>query len=152
MEPLKVLKYVNDKNPDMPTISVMFTVVMGEKLNYRKLSTEEFYDLIKYQEAFKSQLDVETVEVARQVFYNNTKKYLPNKYYVPVGFDWKKYLIFDPETNNVTASQVIEREDLKDNTIVMIYENSMTFPAYRNQEGKIEVINPELLLVCEFEE
>ena len=152
MEPLKVLKYVNDKNPDMPTISVMFIVVMGEKLNYRRLSTEEFNDLIKGQEVFKSQLDVETVEVARQAFYNNTKKYLPNKYYVPVGFDWKKYLIFDPEVNNVTASQVIEREDLKDNTIVMIYENSMTFPAYRNQEGKLEVINPELLLVCDFGE
>ena len=146
------LKYKTQDDSDLPTICAWMDRLVGEKLDYNNLSKEDFKELLKNEEVYfvrYPELDPETIELSREQIYNAKKKCIPNKYYVPKGFD-KKLLVFDPEEDIFTEDQIEEREDLEDNTIVMLYKDELSFPAYRNQEGHIEFHNPDLLLVVHY--
>ena len=146
------LKYNKDYNPTMPTLTCHMDRLVGEKLDYKNLSAEEFKAITeengKTNFIHYPELNPETIEAGRQEIYDSTKKYLPNFYYVPVGFD-KSMLYFDDEELDQHFT-IIEREELKDNELVMAYVDDLSFPAYKNQEGHIEYINPDLLLFIIF--
>lgn len=144
------LQYHKEGNPSMPTITVSMQRFAGEKLDYRNLSKEDFKALVeKGRHIHFEELNYGTVGDAKFEIYDKAKR-IPNLYYVPAGFN-TDHLIYVPSMDKKEFT-FIEREDLEDNTIVMLCENPDTglYPAYRNQEGKIEFHNPDLLVVAHY--
>ena len=138
-----VLKYKTQDDSDLPTICAQVDKLVGEKLDYNSLSKKDFKELLNHADAQSihyDELNPETMTLAIQLIYNATKKYLPNKYYVPKGF--KVLLPY--------GSDIEEREDLDKNTLIMLYRDEFSFPAYKDSEGHIQFHNPNLLLVVHY--
>lgn len=135
------LKYKTQNDSDIPTICAWAEQLVGEKLDYNNLSKEDFKELLNHADAQSiecDELNSETIELARQLIYNATKHFLPNKYYLP-----KDFLL--PYLN-----QIEQREELGKNTLIMLYQDEFSFPAYKDSEGHIQFHNPNLLLVVHY--
>lgn len=138
------LKYHNDENPTMPTLTVHMDRFVGEKLDYNNLSDEELQSLIlneKTNVIHFPDFDPETIEMAAQEIYNNTHKYIPNIVYAPEVFDISNLNGID---YNLYHSKV-----LKENQLVLLVSDELAFPAYKDLNNNIEIHNPGLLILIE---
>lgn len=149
MESFVALKYNDYNNSDMPTINVYMDRVVGEKLDFNNLTKEEFQELINNVDCPSmtfQELNPETINLGMQAIYDKTKKIIANKFYVGKDFNIEAtYGLLKKENLEV-------RDELDDKTIVMLYLDDLSFPAYKNIAGKVEIINSALLLVCKIGE
>ena len=153
LEVIYEVKEINGK----PTLLTRVERFEGTELDWNNLSEEELAEIIKSKEAVHySELDPEVVFMTEQKIYEATYRFLPNFVFVPEDFD-EELLYFkddeekeDDEDEYIQVYQIIHRPELK-NTIVMMSIDETSFPAYRNMNGKLEIVNPHLVEVVTYD-
>lgn len=150
------IQYQKNETTNIPTILSQVVRFEGEYLDWNNLSTEDLNDLIKDTEAVHYlELDPEVIELTAQEIYKATFKTIPNIIYTPEDFcEEVLYLSnmkgYEDMKNYETVYKLIRRPELK-NKLIIISADDLTFPAYRNEEGKVEVINSDLIKVITYD-
>jgi hypothetical protein len=137
------IKYDGPSDKDaagIPTLTASVVHVEGQMLDFSNLSGEDFLELMGKAPVvtYPGNLDMYALEELNVRFYNATFKYRPSIIFVPEGFD--------ASINSAHKLTVITRKELKGNQFVLAYVDELSFPAYRDDSGKIDVINPGLIM------
>ena len=135
----------------------------GTELDWNNLSEKDLAEIIKSKEAVHyPELDPEVVFMTEQKIYEATYRFLPNLVFVPEDFNEDILYCKDDDDEDdddedyediddyIQAYQIIHRPELK-NTIVMMAIDDTSFPAYKDMNGKLEVINPHLVEVITYD-
>lgn len=140
------------KNIDgKPTLLTKMEQFEGTELDWNNLSEEELAEIIKDKEAIHyPELDPEVVFITEQKMYEATYRFLPNFVFVPEDFNEEILYLKDDDGEDIQVYQIIHRPELK-NKIVMMIIHDESFPAYRDTNGKLEVINPHLVEVITYD-
>ena len=131
-----------NKKVEEPKLKKHFVTLYGEEVDYTELDDGELNILLKAKGVKKITAKTFTQETylkAAQAMYEITDMCTPTIMYVPEDFD--------SSILRGASITVIRRKELKENQFVLIYNGRSLFPAYRNQEGNLEVLNPQLIVV-----
>lgn len=144
---IQIIYEVKDIN-GKPTMLTRMERFEGTELDWNNLSEKELAEIIKSKEAVHySELNPEVVFITEKKIYESTYRFLPNLAFVPEDFNEE---ILYCKDDNVEGYQIIHRPELK-NKIVMMAVDDTSFPAYKDMNGKLEVINPHLVEVITYD-
>lgn len=137
---IKALKYGLPHNYDaqsIPTLECSIDIMEGQMLDFNDLSGEDFIELIGKAPVitYPGNLDTYVMGMMTTRFCNINLKYLPNIIFVPEGFDSS---IID----STFKPTIITRKELKGNQFLFAHVDELSFPAYKDESGKIDIINP----------